>query len=109
MGQELRFDGFAVPSSRLISPVSSGSPLLFSLRPQGMSVDLSPPRAGAQSIAFRAEIVRRVYPGESWDYIVAPEGSRLRLRLTAAPHRVFEVGAAVWARALTGYMVLVEP
>ena len=74
-----------------------------------MSVGLSPPRAGAQSIAFRAEIVRRAYLGESWDYIVAPEGSRLRLRLTAAPHQVLEVGAAVWVELDPEQMVPVEP
>ena len=108
-GQELRFDGFAVPSSRLNLPVGSGSPLLFSLRPQGMSIDLSPSSAGAQIIAFRAEIVRRAYLGESWDYIVAPEGSGLRLRLTAAPHRVFDVGAAVWVELDPEQMVPVEP
>ena len=108
-GQELRFDGFAVPSSRLNLPVGSGSPLLFSLRPQGMSIDLSPSSAGAQIIAFRAEIVRRAYLGELWDYIVAPEGSGLRLRLTAAPHRVFDVGAAVWVELDPEQMVPVEP
>jgi len=98
-----------VPSSRLNLPVGSGSPLLFSLRPQGMSVDVSPSSAGTQIIAFRAEIVRRAYLGESWDYIVAPEGSGLRLRLTAAPHRVFEVGAAVWVELDPEQMVPVEP
>ena len=70
----------------------------FSVRPQSIALHRTAPEgAGAapeRTVAGR--LVERAYLGESWDYVVAPEGTDLRLKVAAPPNRVFEVGDAVW-------------
>ena len=55
-----------------------------------------PPAVAAGACVFAGRVVQRAYLGEYWDYAVRPVGGELSLRVTARPHEVFEVGAAVW-------------
>jgi iron(III) transport system ATP-binding protein len=69
-------------------------PALISLRPQAMSIhDARPPGEG---LMLAATIAERTYLGESWDYVVQPEGTGLRLRAAAPPLEAHEVGRKVW-------------
>jgi len=45
---------------------------------------------------IEARLLERVYLGESWDYLVTPLASGLRLNAASPPREVFEVGDAVW-------------
>ena len=70
--------------------------VLFSVRPQSIGLHratVAPPE-GTRFVA--GEIVERAYLGESWDYVAAPAESALRLRISAPPVQVFEVGEKVW-------------
>nr|WP_255569534.1 ABC transporter ATP-binding protein [Neoroseomonas alba] len=85
----LRVDGIALGPS-----TQPDGPVLVSLRPQAMTIhEAQPPLAGP---VIEASIAERTYLGESWDYVVQPHGSALRLRAAAAPLEAHEVGRRVW-------------
>jgi len=85
----LRVDGIALGPS-----AQPDGPVLVSLRPQAMTIhEAQPPLPGP---VFEASIAERTYLGESWDYVVQPQGSSLRLRAAAAPLEAHEVGRRVW-------------
>ncbi len=95
-GEHVAFDRFALPRAMF---EDSGAALQgnveFSVRPQSIALHRAPPRAGdARLVAGR--LVERAFLGESWDYVVAPEDSGMRLKVAAPPPQVFEVGEAVW-------------
>jgi ABC-type Fe3+/spermidine/putrescine transport system ATPase subunit len=89
------FDGFAVPLGMFgaDAPSMQGE-VTFSVRPQSIELHRSAPRGEAPSIAGR--LLERAFLGDTWDYVVAPEGSALRLKVAALPSQVFEVGEKVW-------------
>ena len=41
-------------------------------------------------------VSQRTFLGETWDYVVTAQGSDLRLRATAPPLQIHEVGEPVW-------------
>ena len=69
-------------------------PVLVSLRPQAMSIHQA--RPAGEGLALEATITERTYLGESWDYVVQPAGTGLRLRAAATPLEAHEVGRKVW-------------
>jgi ABC-type Fe3+/spermidine/putrescine transport system ATPase subunit len=95
-GATIRFDGFSLPRDAFEDDGREldGS-VQFSVRPQTIGLRRSPPTDG-NTLAVRSTLVERAFLGESWDYIVAPADSGLRLRVAAVPSEVFDVGAAVW-------------
>ena len=95
-GASVRFDGFSLP----LGAFENGGAHLdgtvqLSIRPQSIALSRTPP-AGGDALGIESRLVERAFLGESWDYIVAPAGSGLRLRVAAVPSEVFEVGDAVW-------------
>jgi iron(III) transport system ATP-binding protein len=69
--------------------------VLFSVRPHSISLDRQRP-ADDGVIPVQARLAERAFLGETWDYIVSPLDSGLRLKVSAPPSRVFEVGDSVW-------------
>nr|WP_246514014.1 ABC transporter ATP-binding protein [Neoroseomonas soli] len=69
-------------------------PALISLRPQAMTIHDAPP--AGDGLTLEATITERTYLGESWDYVVRPNGTNLKLRAAAAPLDAHEVGRKVW-------------
>ena len=55
-----------------------------------------PAAPGSASPRVQGTIVERAYLGEFWDYIVSPQGSGLKLRVTAPPLQIHQVGEPVW-------------
>jgi hypothetical protein len=51
-----------------------------------------------------ATIAQRAYLGEVWDYVVRAKNSELRLKVTAPPAQVFDVGTDVWMELDPGQM-----
>ena len=93
---EVGFDGFGLPRSVFNGQLAdAGDKVLFSVRPQSLSLHrAAPPAPGIPAVP--AAVVERAYLGESWDYIVTPEGSSLKLRVTAPPVQIYQVGEPVW-------------
>jgi iron(III) transport system ATP-binding protein len=104
-GSDVRFDGFAAAASRLEGANSAGD-LLYSLRPQAISLSNQRPNGG--SLVVEAEIAGRSYLGEYWDYQVRPLGGAKPVRVSTGPNIVFEVGSRVWLEIDPSAMVRVE-
>jgi ABC-type Fe3+/spermidine/putrescine transport system ATPase subunit len=95
-GDEIAFDGFTLPRRAFENGGGHlGGKVLISVRPQSVALHRVPPATDARCIV-KGELLQRAYLGESWDYVVAPAGSGLRLRVAAVPSQVFEVGETVW-------------
>jgi ABC-type Fe3+/spermidine/putrescine transport system ATPase subunit len=92
-GAEVRFDGFALPRTLFDGDVPDGA-ALFSARPQSITLHRAPP--GDARAVVAARLHERAFLGETWDYVVSPAGSALRLKVAALPFQVFEAGTEVW-------------
>jgi iron(III) transport system ATP-binding protein len=98
-GDRLDLDGFALPARLIERPANAdGGPVTLSVRPQSLTLHRTAPPAGDGGVALPAAIVERAYLGEYWDYVVTPQGSAVKLRVTATPAEHHQPGAAVWVR-----------
>lgn len=96
-GGEVGLDGFALKLAQLDgTAVDANRPILLSVRPQSMSLYRRQPVPRDGHPVLAATVAQRTYLGESWDYVVRPRESDLRLRVTAPPLQVHEVGETVW-------------
>jgi iron(III) transport system ATP-binding protein len=96
-GEDIRFGGLVLKTGQIAEPPRGGDgEILLSIRPQSLAIATAPPVTTHGHAAVPAAIHRRVYLGETWDYVVRPEGSDLELRVSAPPSQVHEVGTAVW-------------
>ncbi|HYZ64540.1 MAG TPA: ABC transporter ATP-binding protein [Acetobacteraceae bacterium] len=95
-GDAIVFDGFVLPRRAFEDNghALSGD-VTFSVRPQSMTLHRARP-AGADGLVVGAKILERAYLGEVWDYLVGPDSSPARLKVSALPSQVFDVGAPVW-------------
>ena len=95
-GSDLVFDGFAVPLARFADVPATKGALTFSVRPQ--SVELlrasESPRPGSSPIVVDGAIAHRTFLGEHWDYQFAPRSGEQRIKVSAPPSEVFDVGIA---------------
>jgi iron(III) transport system ATP-binding protein len=89
----ISFGAFVIPQSAIDGAPAAGT-VTVSVRPQSMRLAREPGGKGAPQIA--ATIAERAYLGEFWDYVVTPTNSALRLRVTAAPLDIYQVGESVW-------------
>ena len=92
-GSDVTFGGFAIPRAALDAAPAAGT-VTFSVRPQSMTLARARAADGVPQVAVT--IAERAYLGEFWDYVVAPQDSALRLKVTAPPLDIFEVGASAW-------------
>jgi iron(III) transport system ATP-binding protein len=95
-GSALLFDGFAIDAARLEAPAAGGEALTFSVRPQSLALLKGPPADADGRISVKGSVVQRSFLGEHWDYVFGPDNSGLRLKVSAQPAEVHEVGSAVW-------------
>jgi len=95
-GDDVAFDGFAIPRARFAEGTALAGRLTFSLRPQSIHLHRQPPPAAERAALLPGRVVQRAYLGEHWDYAVRPKDGALLLRVTARPHEVFEVDESVW-------------
>ena len=95
-GTAVAFDHFTLPREMFEDGSTAlGGTVLFSVRPQSIALHRAAPASDAACVVA-ARLVQRTFLGETWDYIVAPADSGLRLKVTALPFQVFEVGETVW-------------
>jgi iron(III) transport system ATP-binding protein len=108
-GEDVVFDGFALPRARFAEAAGLAGRVAFSLRPQSVHLHRQPPPSSERVAVVPGRIVQRAYLGEHWDYTVRPVGSGLALRVTARPHEVFEVDEKVWLELDPRQMAALEP
>ena len=96
-GQDIVFDRFGLPRGLFDGGgVALCGTVLFSVRPQTIALHRAPPATCEGACLVRGSLLERAFLGESWDYIVSPADSALRLKVTALPHEVFDVKESVW-------------
>ncbi len=106
---EVVFDTVAIPAARLATPPQGGDgAVLLSVRPQSMMLRETRPADANGHAVLPAEVTRRVYLGETWDYLIRPRDSAIELRVSAPPTQVHEVGQAVWLTLDPEQVVIVD-
>ncbi len=106
---EIGFDGFAMRVAQIDPELGGESrPVLLSVRPQSIRLHSARPAGPAGRPVVPGVVAQRVFLGETWDYVVQPQGSGTRLRVTAPPLQVHEIGDAVWIDFDPKQMALVE-
>jgi iron(III) transport system ATP-binding protein len=94
---EIGLDGFGLKVASTDPEPNGGTrPVLLSVRPQSIGLHRNRPSGPDGRPAVPGIVAQRVFLGETWDYVVQPQGSGARLRVTAPPLQVHEVGEAVW-------------
>ncbi|MFC3678444.1 ABC transporter ATP-binding protein [Ferrovibrio xuzhouensis] len=93
-GEQATFDGFSLPVCALADrPVAVE--FTASLRPQNIDVMKAAP-TGTGDLVLESDVISRCFLGESWDYVIKPRGSCLKLRVSAPAVKVFNVNESVW-------------
>jgi iron(III) transport system ATP-binding protein len=92
-GSEIVFDRFALPRNHFAAIEGE---VTFSVRPQSIALHRSAAPTSERLCRVAGMLAERAYLGEFWDYVVVPQDSALRLKVTAAPAQIFEVGEPVW-------------
>jgi ABC-type Fe3+/spermidine/putrescine transport system ATPase subunit len=104
-GQQIAFDGFALPRAAFERDVPSGGKAVFSVRPHSMRISHTPPADGSASVGV--VVVERAFLGEHWDYVVRPREGALPLRVMASPMEDIPVGASAWLKFEPRQMALI--
>jgi iron(III) transport system ATP-binding protein len=94
-GDRIVFPGFDVPKAAWPEHAGWCGPVSFSARPQAIRLY----RTEAEAVSawvVAGEVVERAYLGEYWEYGIRVSDDDHRLRVSAAPDAVCEVGARVW-------------
>jgi ABC-type Fe3+/spermidine/putrescine transport system ATPase subunit len=106
-GQEISFDGFALPRAGFEREVPSGAKAVFSVRPHSLRLSEAPSAGRNGCASVGVVVVERAFLGEHWDYVVRPRQSALTLRVTTSPMDDFAVGAAAWLEFEPRQMALI--
>ena len=92
---EIGFGGVSVPASQVPGAAdAAGREILVSVRPQ--SIGLHRIRPSGTRPLIEGVVAQRTFLGETWDYVVRTESNALKLRASAPPLQVHEVGESVW-------------
>ena len=93
---EIVFDRFRIPKSALEHGSALAGNITFSVRPQSMRLCRAPSARPANRPQVEVKVMERAYLGEYWDYIVMPAEGSTKLRVTAPPLEVYDVGESAW-------------
>jgi len=93
-GDAVTFDGFAVPKALIEGGPELSGRVTFSVRPQSLRLAHMQTAASDGRPQVAVTVIERAYLGEFWDYVVAPNGGKLRLKVIAPPLEVYAVGEA---------------
>jgi iron(III) transport system ATP-binding protein len=94
-GGEIGFGGVSMLAAQVPgSANATGGDILVSVRPQSIGLHRTPPGGGGP--VLEGVVAQRTFLGETWDYVVRAQDGGLRLRATAPPLQIHEVGETVW-------------
>jgi iron(III) transport system ATP-binding protein len=107
-GSEIRFSGFSAPAALLPQAREIGRKLAFSLRPQNIRLHRAPPAEGNGKWWIEGEVVERAYLGETWDYVVAPKGAAVQIRVSLPPSETYAKNDLVWLEVDPAHVAPIE-
>jgi ABC-type Fe3+/spermidine/putrescine transport system ATPase subunit len=106
-GQQIAFDGFALPRAAFERNVPLEGKAVFSVRPHSLRLSDSPPAARDGSTSVGVVVLARAYLGEHWDYVVRPREGAVPLRVMTSPLDEIAVGASAWLEFEPRQMALI--
>lgn len=106
-GQQISFDGFALPRAAFERDVPSAGKAVFSVRPHSMRLSDTPPAARDGSASVGVVVLERAFLGEHWDYVVRPREGAVPLRVMTSPMDDIPVGASAWLEFEPRQMALI--
>jgi ABC-type Fe3+/spermidine/putrescine transport system ATPase subunit len=107
-GASVAFDGFALPAGAFDGLPPAWAAPLFSVRPQTMRLIKVGNGAADAPFTIAGRVEERTFLGEHWDYVFAPDGSGLRLKVSAMPSDIYEAGEAARLALEPRLMVPIE-
>ena len=96
-GETIIFPGFTAVAGLFPLAAELAGDVTFSVRPQNVALHHALPADTSKAWFLSGRIVERAYLGEYWDYVVQPDNSDIRLRASAPPLDIHEIGTPVWA------------
>jgi iron(III) transport system ATP-binding protein len=102
------FGGFALPMRALGGHGDLPQLVQVSIRPQAIRLSSEQPPARDNRFCIEANVERRAYLGESWDYHISFAPAAEPIRVSARPSEVFEVGQRIYAELDASQVTLVE-
>ena len=106
-GQQISFDGFALPRAAFERDVPSAGKAVFSVRPHSMRLSDTPPATRDGSASVGVVVLERAFLGEHWDYVVRPREGAVPLRVMTSPMDDIPVGASAWLEFEPRQMALI--
>ncbi|MGD0431547.1 MAG: ABC transporter ATP-binding protein [Acetobacteraceae bacterium] len=97
-GGQIVFEGFSVPASLAPDAATLPKHTSFSIRPQTIVIERKRPAVLGEAWWIEGTIVERAYLGEYWEYVVRPNKSEARIRVTTEPLTIHDVNDSVWLR-----------
>ena len=97
-GNRIVFDGYDLPAALAPDAANLPQKTSFSVRPQTIGMERARPASVAEGWWIEGVVVERAYLGEYWEYVVRPNESGAKIRVTTEPLSVHEVNDAVWLR-----------
>jgi ABC-type Fe3+/spermidine/putrescine transport system ATPase subunit len=106
-GQQISFDGFALPRAAFARDVPSEGKAVFSVRPHSMRLSDTAPVARDGSTSVGVVVLERAFLGGHWDYVVRPREGAVPLRVMTSPMDDIPVGASAWLEFEPRQMALI--
>ena len=106
-GQQISFDGFALPRAAFEDGVPSAGKAVFSVRPHSMRLSDIQPASRDGSTSVGVVVLERAFLGEHWDYVVRPRDGASPLRVMTSPMDDIPVGANAWLEFEPRQMALI--
>ncbi|HEX5212264.1 MAG TPA: ABC transporter ATP-binding protein [Pseudolabrys sp.] len=107
-GDRIVFDHFDLPRALFgADGIGAKDAILFSVRPHSLSLHREPLSAG-EGARVQVRLIERAYLGETWDYVVSPADSGVRLKVAATPSQIFEIGETLWLQLDPQQMAPIE-
>jgi iron(III) transport system ATP-binding protein len=97
-GERIVFDGFTLPAGLVPGASMQPGGASFSIRPQTIGIERKAPPDPDSGWWIEGVVAERAYLGEYWEYVVRPQGSGARIRVTTEPLTIHEVDDPVWLR-----------
>jgi iron(III) transport system ATP-binding protein len=97
-GGQIVFEGFSLPACLAPDAATLPKSASFSIRPQTIQIERTPPASSGPAWWIEGTVMERAYLGEYWEYLVRPQNSGARIRVTTEPLTIHEVSDQVWLR-----------
>jgi iron(III) transport system ATP-binding protein len=95
---QIEFEGFSLPAGLAPGAATLPKHASFSIRPQTILIERKRPAEPDDGWWIEGIVMERAYLGEYWEYLVRPQNSDARIRVTTDPLTIHDISAPIWLR-----------